>query len=106
MQYDDTLFGGADDGFVFTVTALHWKNLTEDPTSLRWGDIDPAGVAGNEEGVTVRDQQIDLVLEEGKPMSAGLARLISDFAAWARGHGPPAIDSPPPSPPAWGPRQQ
>ena len=90
VQYDDTLFGGADDGFVFTVTALHWKNLTEDPKSLRWGDIDPAGVAVNDEGVTVRDQQIDLVLEEGKPMSAGLARLISDLAAWARGHGPPS----------------
>ena len=90
VQYDDTLFGGADDGFVMTVTTLHWKNLAEDPKSLRWGDIDPAGVSVHEEGVTVRDHQIELVLEEAKPMRAGLARLISDLAAWARGHGPPS----------------
>jgi len=89
VQYDDTLFGGADDGFVLTAAALHWKNLTESPRMLLWEDIDPSSVGSNDEGVTLSHQRIDVVLEEGKPMLAGIARLISDLAAWARGHGPP-----------------
>jgi len=89
VQYDDTLFGGADDGFVLTASALHWKNLTEDPQMLLWEDIDPSSVAPSDGAVTLSHQRIDVVLEEGKPMLAGIARLISDLAAWARGHGPP-----------------
>lgn len=89
VQYDDTLFGGADDGFALTANALHWKNLMEEPHSLRWSDIDPAAVAADDGAVKVGAQKIDIVLEEGKPMIAALARLISDLAAWARGHGPP-----------------
>lgn len=88
-QYDDTLFGGADDGFVLTAAALHWKNLAEEPRALRWVDLDPASVEAAEDGVTLGDQKIDVVLVEGKPMIAGAARLISELAAWAQGHGPP-----------------
>lgn len=89
VQYDDTLFGGADDGFVLTANALHWKNLTEEPRALRWGDIDPDLVGSTDDAVTLGQQKIDVVLEDGKPMIDGLARLITELAAWARGHGPP-----------------
>ncbi len=89
VQYDDTLFGGADDGFVLTVNALHWKNLAEEPNALRWSDIDPALVGSTDDAVTLGQRKIDVVLDEGKPMIEGLARLISELAAWARGHGPP-----------------
>lgn len=89
VQYDDTLFGGADDGFVLTVNALHWKNLAEEPNALRWSDIDPGLVGATDDAVTLGQMKIDVVLEEGKPMIDGLARLISELAAWARGHGPP-----------------
>lgn len=89
VQYDDTFFGGADDGFVLTAAALHWKNLTEDPVALRWADIDPAAVEIDDDGVRLGDRKIDVVLEESRPMIHGLVRLICDLAAWARGHGPP-----------------
>ena len=89
VQYDDTLFGGADDGFVLTGAMLHWKNLAEDPKALRWSDIDPATVGAVDNSVTVGDQKIDVVLDQGKPMIAGLVRLVGELAAWARGAGAP-----------------
>ena len=89
VQYDDTLFGGADDGFVLTGTALHWKNLAEEPQAVRWSDLDPATLGTEDSAVKVGSQKIDLVLEQGQAMIAELARLIADLAAWAHGHGPP-----------------
>lgn len=89
-QYDDTLFGGADDGFVVTATTLYWKNIGDEPRSLRWADIDPASVRADEEGAHIGGHCIQIILGEGKPMIEGLARLIADAARWARGEGAPS----------------
>lgn len=39
VLFDDTVFGGGDDGYVVTTNRLCWRNYTEQPQMLPWGEI-------------------------------------------------------------------
>ncbi len=47
VLYDDTLFGGADEGFLVTPHRFCWKNLCGRALSLRWEEILPESVFPN-----------------------------------------------------------
>jgi hypothetical protein len=45
VLYDDTLFGGAKDGFVVTPERLCWKNFWEHPRQVEWSALEPSVIA-------------------------------------------------------------
>lgn len=44
LVYDDTVFGGGDDGVVITRRRLCWKAFGEQPLGMRWGSLAPEDV--------------------------------------------------------------
>lgn len=49
VLFDDTLFGGSDDGFSISARGIFWKNLADDPQSVGWDEIVPAQVSYEDE---------------------------------------------------------
>ena len=58
ILYDDTLMGGADDGFVVTTDRLLWRNTFHDPDCLSWQDLAQETVSVSGMGVKVSDCEI------------------------------------------------
>lgn len=81
--YDDTVFGGADDGFVLTAKRLCWKNIMEDPQSLRWDEIDPDQVDWNDDAVVLMGHELQITLDEGKPLLRRLGELVQELSELA-----------------------
>ena len=84
VLYDDTLLGGAEDGFLVTAGGLYWKNLLEPARCLGWEDFVASEVAVSSDGVSVGRAQITVV---DRAVRAPLRSLL---VAMARGQaGPP-----------------
>jgi hypothetical protein len=80
VLYDDTLFGGADDGFVLTPERLCWKNLVDAPAMLAWEEIEPEDVrhAGNLVHVMGSGIQLSTRQELTGPAAALFAALARE----------------------------
>jgi hypothetical protein len=77
VLYDDTLFGGAEEGFLLTANRLCYKNLSTGPASVAWVDLDPEGVSQRRNVVYVPGGAL-LFTAQGElavPVAALLARL-------------------------------
>jgi hypothetical protein len=83
VLFDDTVFGGADDGFIVTVEQLAWKNIMEEPKQFYWSDIDPEQVEWSEEGLTVMDEAIQISQADGSVMYPALGEFIYEMASMA-----------------------
>jgi TIR domain len=46
LLYDDTNFGGANDGLLLTVDSIYWHNLSEEAEHCRYSDIKDLSVSG------------------------------------------------------------
>jgi hypothetical protein len=53
VLYDDTVFGGAEEGFLMTAHRLCYKNLSTGPASLAWVDLDPEKISQSRNAVFV-----------------------------------------------------
>jgi hypothetical protein len=58
--YDDTLFGGAKDGFLLATEEILWRNLGDTPHTLSWSDLkrvgrSPSGVKVNGDAISISD---------------------------------------------------
>lgn len=77
VLYDDTLFGGAEEGFLLTAHRLCYKNLSTGPASVAWVDLDPDRITHRRNVVYVPGGSL-LFTAQGElaaPVAALLARL-------------------------------
>lgn len=83
VLFDDTVFGSAEEGFLFTNQRLCWKNLSTDPKQLKYRDIALDSITARESHVGVMDGALELT---GRNELVGpVARLIRIIAAEAQG---------------------
>jgi hypothetical protein len=73
--HDQTVFGGARNGFLLTRRAIHWRHIAEEPGSLPFSEIKsvrkgPSTVKVNEHEITVSD-------ETAKALSRVLKEILS-----------------------------
>jgi hypothetical protein len=60
VLFDDTVFGSAEEGFLFTSQRLCWKNLSTDPKQLPYRDIALDTITAHESHVGVMDAELEL----------------------------------------------
>jgi hypothetical protein len=82
VLYDDTVFGGAEEGFLITPLRLCWKNLPSLPASLSWDAIDPDRVFGGAGVVHVMGRPVHLTAQS--EIAAQVATLVVALAREAR----------------------
>lgn len=75
LLYDDTLFGGAEDGFVLTPRRLCWKALGERPRSMSWTSLGTQEVRCGENEVYVAAGKLPLTAWDGA-LAARLTELL------------------------------
>ncbi len=80
VLFDDTVFGGADDGFIVTSERFAWKNIMESPKSFAWGEIDADEVDYSEEGLTVMGETVQISQADGSVMYPALGEFIYEMA--------------------------
>lgn len=84
VLYDNTVFGGADDGFVMTVNQLCWKNIGDEPQSLAWEDIDPESVDWDDDHIEVDGQEIQVHIgDDPAALCEAAGELIIELAEYA-----------------------
>ncbi len=83
VLFDDTVFGGADDGFIITTEQIAWKNVMEDPKHFAWDEIDADEVEWSEEGLTVMGEAIQVSQADGAVMFPALGEFIYEMATMA-----------------------
>lgn len=84
VLYDNTVFGGADDGFVMTVNQLCWKNIGDDPQSLAWEDIDSETVDWDDDHIEVDGQEIQVHIgDDPAALCEAAGELIIELADYA-----------------------
>lgn len=84
VLYDDTVFGGAKDGFALTPERICWRFLGFDPQQVRWQDLQPSSVALSDGSVVVADQKLSLVLMDQQFHGAVVA-MLQELTRRARG---------------------
>ncbi len=50
VLYDDTVFGGAREGFIMTPARLLWKRFVEEPRQVRWADLSSSSSSSSSTG--------------------------------------------------------
>jgi hypothetical protein len=75
LLYDDTLFGGAEDGFVLTPRRLCWKALGERPRSMAWSTLETHDVRCGESDVYVAAGKLPLTAWDSA-LAARLTELL------------------------------
>jgi len=80
VLYDDTLFGGAKDGFLITPERLCWKNIWEHPRQLAWPDIAPASILAGGGQVHIAGGYLNVDCE----LTGGLTAFLVEMAARRR----------------------
>jgi hypothetical protein len=60
VLYDSTVFGGADDGFVFTPVRLGWKNVAQSPQVVTWDALDLTTVRIHDNELKIMGDAIQL----------------------------------------------
>lgn len=83
VLFDDTVFGGADDGFIITTEQFAWKNIMEDPKHFAWDEIDPDEVEWTAEGLTVMGEAVQVSQADGSVMYPALGEFIYEMASMA-----------------------
>ncbi|MDG1482839.1 MAG: hypothetical protein P8R54_24825 [Myxococcota bacterium] len=80
VLFDDTVFGGAQDGFIITPQRLCWKNIVARPQSVRWAELDPVTVTTTKSQVFIAGEPISLTCEtELVPRAAQAFREIAEL---------------------------
>ncbi len=76
VAFDDTLMGGATDGFVATKNRLLWRNAFSEPESLLWHEMTTDKIAVSSSGVEVEGREIKIHLKEMRqPVEDFLKRM-------------------------------
>lgn len=83
VLFDDTVFGGADDGFIITTEQLAWKNIADDPKSYAWDEIDADEVEWSTDGLTVMGEAIQVSQADGSVLYPALGEFIYEMASMA-----------------------
>ncbi len=63
VLFDDTVFGGAQEGFILTPQRLCWKNIVDRPQSVRWSALDPTTVTTAKSQVLIAGVPISFTCE-------------------------------------------
>jgi hypothetical protein len=85
VLYDDTVFGGAKDGFLVTPSRLCWRNFSEDPAMLEWTAIDPERISYETNRVHLTAGTVKLTGVQHSFTPSRVADLFQAIAAEARG---------------------
>jgi len=80
--YDDTLFGGAAEGFALTTRRLCWKSLADEADAREWRQIAPDTIAPS--GNLVRVNEAAIQLNTGSERVVRVAALIAVVVREAR----------------------
>jgi hypothetical protein len=78
LFYDDTLFGGAREGFIITTKGVYWKNLFAPPETISFRNIrkvtsQASGWGGAK--ILVNDREISVCMND----KSGIVRLASEI---------------------------
>lgn len=80
---DDTLFGGGDDGLVFTTRRLCFRQYLEQPGSIAWVDVPDAGASADGSTLFVGAHKVGLSNKQA--LLPRLAQAITEMGKLARG---------------------
>lgn len=83
VLFDDTVFGGAKDGFLLTKRRLYWKNFTAHAQSISWGEIDADEIAPGKGCVRVMTGEIQVSARS--ELLAPLSKLFTQIALETQG---------------------
>ncbi len=87
VLYDDTVFGSAEDGFVFTLRGLHWKNYTEERRFIAWQQIDTGALCVSKRGFALGAGEV--CVSQADRYGPGAAAAVSAVALLASGAAAP-----------------
>lgn len=76
VLYDDTVFGGAAEGFIVTPTHVGFKALVESPILLRWVDLRPSDVAWRGEKLVVKGYETEFTGVDGAKLKIPTGRAL------------------------------
>jgi len=79
IVYDDTVFGGAEDGFVVTDRRICWKALGERPVCVPWASVEPHEIVCDGDDVVVGAGRLPLTGWQ-EPLADRLAQVLRGFA--------------------------
>lgn len=83
VLYDDTVFGGAKEGFIMTPARLLWKRFTEDPRQVRWTELSASSVSLEENQVLLDGEPLSLTVWETDALRR-MADLLTELI-WRAG---------------------
>jgi hypothetical protein len=86
VLYDDTVFGGAKDGFLITPRRLCMKNFNDDPVAVEWTSIVPELVSSGADRVHLMGWSIELTGARHHLTPAKVADFLLAVVADARRH--------------------
>ena len=81
LLYDNTVFGGAQDGLILTSEAVHWRNYLEEVERIRYADINWAmsvdGIFSAD--IVVNDKKINVTQSDHNATAKVLAKVIGEM---------------------------
>ena len=82
LLYDNTVFGGSQDGLLLTGTAVHWHNISAPPGQCLYAEIQSVEHAGGTLGakLLVNGQVIDLHMEHHNSTAQALANVLRSLS--------------------------
>jgi hypothetical protein len=83
VLFDDTIFGGGDNGFMVTTRGLHWKNILTDPASLEWSELQPDDISVDSGGVKVKGQSVSVVSADLRKPVCHFFQTVASLAVFA-----------------------
>jgi hypothetical protein len=83
VLYDDTVFGGAEEGFLLTTHRLCWKNLSSGSEAVAFGDLDPQSVSARRNVVRLMGSAIHFTAQS--ELAGPVAALLTALVREARG---------------------
>jgi hypothetical protein len=81
LLYDDTVFGGAQDGLILTSEAVHWRNYLEEVERIRYADIREGRSVGGifSAKIVVNDKKINVSQSNFNAVAQALAKVIREM---------------------------
>lgn len=77
VLYDDTMFGGGENGFALTAKRLYWRNVLDEASDLSWPQIAKTKVEATSSGVRIGEQNISIYRADFRHPVASLFRTLA-----------------------------
>ncbi len=84
LLYDDTVFGSAKLGYVFTPNAFAFRGTLEHPALVEYRHLTPGDIENKGKSVTVKERKIEFTIDHrllSRGLCTSLDRIVQSWAA-------------------------